>query len=87
MSYNANDKDSAEHVEHEIGVEKHDAVNAVLAGQVHDMTIEDRATALKLAQQADPGPAAFSYRSFVFTCMVLVVCMCSGDSGTLADCR
>jgi MFS family permease len=43
--------------------------------------MEDRAVALKLAQDADPGPPAASWRMVKFTLMVLVVCMCSGDSG------
>ena len=48
---------------------------------VQNLTMEDRAVALKLAQDADPGPPAASWRMVKFTLMVLVVCMCSGDSG------
>ncbi len=54
----------------------------VQPGEVHRMTAEERAAALKIAQDADPGPDTLSYRSFVFTLIVLVVCMCSGDNGT-----
>jgi MFS family permease len=45
------------------------------------MTAEDRATALKLAHEADPGPALFSYRflCFIATCFVVIVNSC--DTG------
>lgn len=49
--------------------------------QVHRMSPEERAMALRNAQIADPGLAVFSKRSFYFTCIVLVTCMCSGDNG------
>jgi hypothetical protein len=82
----SHDKSSALHVEgaaeHDVPSEKVDTVGAVLAGQVHDMSIEDRATALRLAQQQDPGLDPFSWRMVKFTLIVLVCCMCSGDSGT-----
>lgn len=42
---------------------------------------EDRATALKLAQLADPGPKMASAQGIKFFLMVLVVCMCGGDNG------
>ncbi|BEI95952.1 hypothetical protein CcaverHIS631_0109010 [Cutaneotrichosporon cavernicola] len=41
----------------------------------------DRAIALAMARAADPGPRAFSPRAIQLLCIVLVVCMCSGDSG------
>jgi len=45
------------------------------------MTAEDRATALKLAHEADPGPGLFSYRflCFIATCFVVIVNSC--DTG------
>jgi hypothetical protein len=45
------------------------------------MTAEDRATALKLAHEADPGPGLFSYRFLCFlgTCFVVIVNSC--DTG------
>jgi len=45
------------------------------------MTAEDRAAALKLAHEADPGPALFSYRflCFIATCFVVIVNSC--DTG------
>jgi hypothetical protein len=69
------DKHYAQHVEH--------IDNGSLKGDVDvfHMSAEDRAVALRLAQEADPGHATFSYRNFVFVCIVLVVCMCSGDNG------
>lgn len=81
----SNNKDSVQHVEgglgHDVATEKVDTVGTVLAGQVHDMSLEDRAAALSLAQQADPGLEPFSWRMFTFTLIVLVCCMCSGDNG------
>lgn len=41
----------------------------------------ERAVALAMARAADPGPKAFSARSFHLLFIVLVVCMCSGDNG------
>lgn len=58
-----------------------DPTGAVMKGYVHDMSIDDRATALKLAQEQDPGPKTASWRYFQFVMMILVVCMCSGDNG------
>jgi hypothetical protein len=45
------------------------------------MTAEDRATALKLANEADPGPPIASYRflCFIATCFVVIVNSC--DTG------
>jgi hypothetical protein len=45
------------------------------------MTAEDRATALRLAHEADPGPGIFSYRfaCFIATCFVVIVNSC--DTG------
>ena len=57
------------------------AMDPVFAGGVGRMNAEDRAAALRLAQAADPGLPIASRRSFVFTMIVLVVCMCSGDNG------
>jgi hypothetical protein len=82
----SNNKGSVQHVEgavgHDVTTEKVDTVGTVLAGQMHDMSLEDRAAALRLAQQADPGLEPFSWRMFTFTLIVLVCCMCSGDNGT-----
>lgn len=77
-------KVSAQHVErleegHPDG--KVDTVPAVMKVAVHDMTVEDRATALRLAHEADPGPPVMSFRYVRFVLMVLVICMCSGDNG------
>lgn len=46
-----------------------------------NMTAEDRATALKLAYEADPGPSTLSYRylCFFLTCFVVIVNSC--DTG------
>ncbi|KZT60194.1 general substrate transporter [Calocera cornea HHB12733] len=45
------------------------------------MTSVEKQEALRLAEAADPGFKAFSYRGFIFTLYVLVVCCCSGDNG------
>ncbi|RSH89116.1 hypothetical protein EHS25_002782 [Saitozyma podzolica] len=84
MSPGSEYKASAHHVEHlEEGQpdNKIDTVAAVMKGGVHDMTVEDRATALRLAHEADPGPPLGSLRHIQFVFMILVVCMCSGDNG------
>jgi hypothetical protein len=49
--------------------------------QFSSMTAEDRATALKLAHEADPGPGLLSYRfiCFIATCFVVIVNSC--DTG------
>lgn len=60
---------------------REDDINKETAVHAEHLTMEDRAVALKLAQDADPGPPAASWRMVKFTLMVLVVCMCSGDSG------
>lgn len=41
----------------------------------------ERAIALAMARAADPGPKPFSPRALQLLSIVLVVCMCSGDSG------
>jgi hypothetical protein len=45
------------------------------------MSAEDRAAALRLAHEADPGPGFFSYRflCFIGTCFVVIVNSC--DTG------
>ena len=57
------------------------ALDQILAGEVHNMTAYDRATVLSLAQAADPGLPPWSFRMLQFVGIVLVVCMCSGDNG------
>ncbi|WRT66050.1 uncharacterized protein IL334_003002 [Kwoniella shivajii] len=51
------------------------------ADQVHEMTAEDRAAALKLALDADPGIPVQSWRMVHFVAMMMVICMCGGDAG------
>jgi hypothetical protein len=45
------------------------------------MTAEERSTAMRLANELDPGPALFSWRyiSFLLTCLCVI--LNSGDSG------
>ena len=45
------------------------------------MTAEERSTAMRLANEMDPGPALFSWRyiSFLLTCLCVI--LNSGDSG------
>lgn len=58
-----------------------DKVDDVLKPDVRGTTIEDRATALSIAQKADPGLKPGSWRSIQFTLIILVACTCSGDNG------
>lgn len=87
QSYDVNEKNFPEHVDKQNdssppdGSLKEGALAPISAGQVHRMSGEERAAALRIAQVADPGPPMASYRTFVFTMIVLVVCMCSGDNG------
>lgn len=45
------------------------------------MSPEERATALRLAHELDPGPSAFSWTYTKFCLTALVVILNSGDSG------
>ena len=60
--------------------EKNDTTVVVKEDVTH-MTAEDRATALKLAIEADPGIPPVSLRYFKFVLMMLAICLCGGDSG------
>ena len=46
------------------------------------MTAEERSTAMRLANELDPGPRFFTWRyiSFLLTCLCVI--LNSGDSGT-----
>jgi hypothetical protein len=44
-------------------------------------TTEEKRADLVAAQLVDPGMEVFSWRAFKFVLMVLVVCLCGGDSG------
>jgi hypothetical protein len=88
MSYLRNDlkdylKEKPLHFEGDEDVLPSDAspLDRVLAGQAHDMSAEDRMTALRIAQDLDPGPSLGSWRMFCFIGYALVTCMCSGDNG------
>ena len=54
--------------------------------EVRHMTAEDRATALRLAMDADPGIPAASLRYVKFVLMMLAICLCGGDSGFDGTC-
>jgi len=45
------------------------------------MSPEERAAAMRLAHEADPGPAFFSWRYFKFFMSLFVVIVCSCDTG------
>ena len=45
------------------------------------MTAEERSTAMRLANELDPGPPAFSWTHIKFCLVALVVILNSGDSG------
>lgn len=67
-------KDATQHLEHDNG-----GVGDVQFS--HAMTAEDKAAALKMANEADPGPALSSWRHLCFlaTCFVVIVNSC--DTG------
>lgn len=48
---------------------------------VHHGVDDERAVALKLAREADPGLSYASTRGVMFICYALVICMCTGDNG------
>jgi hypothetical protein len=76
-------KDKPEHYEGSLDDLPSDAnpLERILAGHGHDMTAEDRMTALRIAQDIDPGPPIASWRMLCFTGYAMVTCMCSGDNG------
>jgi hypothetical protein len=45
------------------------------------MTAEERSTAMRLANELDPGPPVFSWTHIKFCLVALVVILNSGDSG------
>ncbi|WVW85157.1 hypothetical protein I302_107195 [Kwoniella bestiolae CBS 10118] len=55
--------------------------NIIKPGGVGDMSPEDRATALKLALEVDPGIPVKSWRMVHFISMMIVVCACGTDAG------
>ncbi len=63
-----------------------DYAGVILTGQVHTLSSEDRAAALRYAQQIDPGPRAFSFRALMFVWIGLTACMCGGDNGEIIAC-
>ena len=50
---------------------------------VRDMTVEDRATAIRLAIQADPGIPVKSLGFIKFQLMILAICLSGIDSGEI----
>jgi len=75
------EKPSQEHLEDVDHDSDQSPLDRVLAGHAHQMTAEDRMTALSIAQDIDPGPSWNSWRMACFTGYALVTCMCSGDNG------
>ena len=47
------------------------------------MTAEEKQAAIKLANEADPGPSITSWRYFKFLITAFLVILNSGDNGTL----
>ena len=58
--------------EGEVGVGKNEVAN---------MSAEDRATALRIAMDADPGIPEWSWRMLKFNLMAVLVMLCGNDSG------
>lgn len=77
-------KTLSEHVEHHADNQKAPTgtLDQVLAhGFGTHVSNEDRAAALKIARDADPGPAFTSWRYIRFIALAMVACVCSGDNG------
>lgn len=76
---------SHEHLEHNQHKAPVGAIEQVLGnGFGSHVSSEDRAAALKIAREADPGPAFNSIRYMRFTMLAMVACVCSGDNGNLS---
>lgn len=88
------DKDSknlypTQHAEHQLDItegrdgdrDMDDIKRSDERDMTHEQQAEDRATELRLAQIADPGPKLGSRANIMFCLYALVICMCGGDSG------
>lgn len=62
-------------------MEHREMAKATTAGSYNLTEQDERAIALKLARQADPGLSYASWRGLKFIFLALVICMCSGDNG------
>ena len=62
-------------------VENTQDVSAIAQAKVRDMSFEDRAAAMRIVHEQDPGIPPWSPRMVKFVLMAMVVCMCGGDSG------
>ena len=76
---------SHEHLEHGPPKAAPGTIDQVLAnGFGTHVSSEDRTAALRIAREADPGPALTSWRYMRFIMLAMVACVCSGDNGTLS---
>lgn len=66
------EKEQALHLENEGGLGP---------GHFAHMSPEERQAAMQIARSVDPGPAAFSSRNLRFIASLIVVIMCSCDTG------
>ena len=72
------DKDTARHLDHRD--EGTRLGNIVITPH---MTAEEKQAAIKIANEADPGPSITSWRYFKFLITAFLVILNSGDNGTL----
>ena len=84
-AYADNKQVSAIHLEHTETLVGDDGIKGErkiggIAINTH-MTPEERSTAMRLANELDPGPPAFSWTHIKFCLVALVVILNSGDSG------
>lgn len=72
---------SHEHLENSQKVPPRTLDQVLASGAETLVSNEDRAAALKIAREGDPGPAFTSWRYMRFIMLAMVACVCSGDNG------
>lgn len=78
------EKNAVGHLEHSETVDHDDLKGERKIGGItinSHMTAEERSTALRLANEMDPGPSIMSWRYIKFLLTCLAVILNSGDSG------
>jgi len=78
----SDEKDNVRHLDHSNSNEDGAVKVGGLTITPH-MTAEEKAAAIKLANEADPGPPITSWRYFKFLVTAFLVILNSGDNGTL----
>jgi hypothetical protein len=73
----ADDKNTARHLDH-----RDEGTRVGNIAITPHMTAEEKQAAIKLANEADPGPSITSWRYFKFLITAFLVILNSGDNGT-----